>query len=36
MKGISKTGTLALPLQRFFCEHLINQKSYGRKTQLRH
>ena len=32
MKGISKTGTLALPLQRFFCEHLINQKSVSSAT----
>ena len=32
MKGISKTGTLALPLQRFFREHLINQKSVSSAT----
>ena len=32
MKGKSKTGTLALPLQRFFCEHLINQKSVSSAT----
>jgi integrase/recombinase XerD len=27
-----KTGTLALPLQRFFCQHLINQKSVSSAT----
>jgi integrase/recombinase XerD len=32
MKGSSQTGTLALPLQRFFCEHLINQKSVSSAT----
>ena len=28
----SKSGTLALPLQRFFCQHLINQKSVSSAT----
>ena len=32
MKGKSKTGSLALPLQRFFGEHLINQKSVSSAT----
>lgn len=32
MKRRSKTGTLALPLQRFFCQHLINQKSVSSAT----
>lgn len=32
MKIRSETGTLALPLQRFFCEHLINQKSVSSAT----
>jgi len=32
MKGPSNTGTLALPLQRFFSEHLINQKSVSAAT----
>lgn len=32
MKGKPKTGTLALPLQRFFSEHLINQKSVSSAT----
>jgi len=32
MKRRFKTGTLALPLQRFFCQHLINQKSVSPAT----
>jgi integrase/recombinase XerD len=32
MKGKLTTGTLALPLQRFFSEHLINQKSVSSAT----
>lgn len=32
MKVRSKAGTLSLPLQRFFCEHLINQKSVSPAT----
>lgn len=32
MKVKPKTGTLALPLQRFFSEHLINQKSVSSAT----
>jgi site-specific recombinase XerD len=32
MKRRSPTGSLALPLQRFFCEHLINQKSVSPAT----
>src|SRR5438445_9589682 len=32
MKGKPKTGSLALPLQRFFSEHLINQKSVSSAT----
>jgi integrase/recombinase XerD len=32
MKGRSPTGSLALPLQRFFSEHLINQKSVSSAT----
>ena len=32
MKSKLKTGSLALPLQRFFSEHLINQKSVSSAT----
>ena len=32
MKRRFKTGTLALPLQRFFCQHLISQKSVSSAT----
>jgi site-specific recombinase XerD len=32
MNGHHETGTLALPLQRFFTEHLINQKSVSPAT----
>lgn len=32
MNGKPKTGSLALPLQRFFSEHLINQKSVSSAT----
>lgn len=32
MKGPFQAGSLALPRQRFFSEHLINQKSVSSAT----